>query len=160
MWESHSVFFSPTSSLPNLWKHIMNKRLIFCTCKSLIPFSTVLFFISWNASLLSQTGGTFTSDPLISIAACFACWSTNSFPSISLWPRTQCTLISFCRSLILLKLVFMSRIISILFLGNSFPKAVLIADWQSVRICIFFWFTVSVSAKYSKPICIPTSSPV
>ena len=124
----------------------------------LFHFSTVLFFISWNASLFSQTRGTFTSEPFL-FHCCLFCLLIRQLISLNLLMARNSMHLNFVLPFpYLAQLVLMSRIISILFLGNTFPKAVHISEWQCVRICIFLWFTVSVLAKNSKPICIPTSS--
>ena len=92
----------------------------------------ICFLISDTASVLSNTCSIDISGLLISEAASFACLSANSFPSISLCPGTQCTLILLFLSQIFPKLFLMSNTSFILFFGRWLINAVLIAGYNQL----------------------------
>ena len=158
MWENHSVFFSPTSSLLNLWKRLINK----CTCESIIPFfhCLVLYFLKCF-SFIQNWGNIHIRTTHFN--CCLFFLLIRLLISLNLLMARNPLHLNFVLSFPYLAQVifsFQDLIFLFYFFVIHFQKMFLLLTDNLVRICIFLWFTVSVSAKNSKPICIPTGSPV
>ena len=128
----------------------------------LFHLSLRILLISATASFLSIIfGNSSISAPTISLAASLAWLSASSFPSMSLCPGTQCTLISFPLSDKQFTHSLICKMISTFPDGMPPLNAALIAGWRSVKTWILVSFSCSSKPiMKSRAICIPTSSPV